>query len=150
MSLALSGSDTIILNNYVFTQLAEGNCVELSFPNPVATIKTGKNGNTIYGLNESGRQAKVKMRVLRGGADDKFLLGLFTQQQANFAGTVVNQGQFVKNIGDGQGNITGDTYILGGGIIEKAQDAKTNVEGEAEQSVTVWEMAFSSAVRVLT
>jgi hypothetical protein len=149
MSLALSGSDTIILNNYIFTQLADGNAVEVEFPNAVATVKTGKNGNTIYGLNESGRQAKVKMRVLRGGADDQYLLGLFSLQQANFAATVLNQGQFVKKMGDGAGNITSDTYVLGGGVIEKEPAAKMNVEGEAEQSVTIWELAFSSAVRVI-
>lgn len=149
-AVALSGSDTININNNVFTDLADGNCVEMTFPNDIANVKTGKNGNSIYGLNESGKQCEVKIRVLRGSADDKFLNNLLSQQQANFAGTVLLIGQFVKKIGDGLGNITSDTYIMGGGIFTKIPEAKTNVEGETEQSIAIYTIRFSNAPRVLT
>lgn len=149
-AVALSGSDTINVNNRVLADLADGNCVEMTFPNDIANVKTGKNGNSIYGLNESGKQCEVKIRVLRGSADDKFLNGLLAQQQANFAGTVLMIGQFIKKIGDGQGNITSDTYIMGGGIFTKIPEAKTNVEGETEQSIAIYTIRFSNAPRVLT
>lgn len=149
-AIALSGSDTVSINNNLLTTLADGNCVEITFPNDVANVKTGKNGNAIFGLNESGKQAEVKLRILRGGADDQFLQNLYSQQQANFAGTILMTGVFIKKIGDGAGNITSDTYILSGGVFQKEPEAKTNVEGETEQSVTIWAMKFSNAPRVIT
>lgn len=149
-AVSLSGSDTINLNNRVLADLADGNCVELTFPNDIANVKTGKNGNSIYGLNESGKQCEVKLRVLRGSSDDKFLNNLLAQQQNNFAGTVLMIGQFIKKIGDGLGNITSDTYIMSGGVFTKQIEAKSNVEGETDQSIAVYTIRFSNAPRVLT
>lgn len=149
-TIALSGSDTITINNHIFNDLADGNCVELTFPNDIANVKTGKNGNSIYGLNESGKQCEVKLRVIRGSVDDKFLNNLLAQQQANFAGTVLMIGQFIKKLGNGQGAITSDTYILSGGIFTKIPEAKTNVEGETEQSIAIYTLKFSNAPRAIT
>lgn len=149
-TVALTGSDTIQINNQVLTGLADGNCVEMTFPNDIANVKTGKNGNSIYGLNESGKQCEVKLRIIRGSTDDKFLNNLLAQQQGNFAGTVLMIGQFIKKLGDGAGNITSDTYIMSGGIFSKIPEAKTNVEGETEQSVAMYTLKFSNAPRVIT
>lgn len=149
-TVALSGSDTITINGRVLTDLADGNCVELTFPNDIANVKTGKNGNSIYGLNESGKQCEVKIRVIRGSSDDKFLNNGLAQQQANFAGTVLANGEFIKKIGDGAGNITSDTYIQSGGVYTKQVEGKNNVEGETEQSIAIYTMKFSNAPRVLT
>lgn len=149
-SIALSGADTVSINNHVFANYADQNYVELTFPNEIANVKTGKNGNSIYGLNETGRQCEVKIRVLRGSADDKFLNGLLAQQQNNFAGTVLLIGQFVKKIGDGKGNITSDTYVLSGGIFSKQVEGKSNADGDTEQSVAMYTLKFSNAPRALT
>ena len=148
--VAMSGNDTLSINNYVFTSFADKDVAVLTFPNDVANVKTGKNGNSIYGLNESGRQAELKLRVLRASADDKFLQGLFAQQQQNFAGFVLMIGNFVKKIGSGGGQISSDTYVLSGGIFQKEPEAKTNVEGETDQSITEWMLKFSNAPRALT
>jgi len=113
-------------------------------------VKTGKNGNSIYGLNESGKQAEFKVRVIRGSSDDKFLNNLLIQQQNNFAGTVLLQGQFVKQIGDGQGNVASDTYIVSGGVFTKQVEAKSNVEGDSEQSVSIYTIKFANSPRVIT
>lgn len=147
--VAMSGNDTIVMNNRSIVDLADGNCVELTFPNDIANVKTGKNGNSIYSLNFTGNQCEVKVRVIRGSADDQFFNNLMSSQIANFAGFPLLQGQFIKNIGDGLGNITQDTYIMGGGIFTKIPEAKTNVEGEAEQSVVVYTFKFSNSPRVL-
>lgn len=149
-SVALSGADTININNRVLADLATGTCVELTFETDIANAKTGKNGNSIYALNETGKQALCKIHVLRGSSDDIYLNGLIAQQQLNFAGTVLNIGEFIKKIGDGQGNITNDTYILSGGIMSKFVDAKMNVEGEIEQSISMYTIRFTNAPRVLT
>lgn len=149
-TVAMSGSDTIILNDRVFADLADNDCAMLDFPNEIANLKTGKNGNSIYGLNESGKQANFKLRVIRGSSDDKFLNGLLSQQQANFAGFVLLKGQFIKKVGDGAGKVASDTYIVSGGIFTKQVAAKTNVEGDSEQSIAIYEFRFSNAPRAIT
>lgn len=149
-TVALSGSDSVVINGRNFADLADGNCIELRFPTDIAQVKTGKNGNSIYALNESGKQCEVDLRVVRGSADDKFLLALLSAQQANFAGFALMQGEFVKQVGDGKGNVAQDTYILSGGIFVKQVEAKSNVEGDTEQSVSMYRMKFSNAPRVIT
>lgn len=149
-TIALSGNDTFVLNDRVFKDFADGNFVELEYPNDIAAVKTGKNGNSIYSLNETGRQADVKLRLIRGSADDKYMQNLLNQQLANFAGTVLNVGELVKQVGDGLGNITADTYIISGGILLKQVPGKSNAEGDIEQSIVMYSMKFSNAPRVLT
>lgn len=149
-TIALSGNDTIIINNVILSDLADGDVADLTFPNDIATLKTGKNGNSIYGLNETGKQAELKIRLIRGSADDKFFNNLLAQQQANFEGTVLMTGEFIKKLGDGAGNITSDAYIMSGGIFSKQVHAKSNVEGDSTQSVSEYMLKFSNSPRVLT
>lgn len=149
-TIAMSGADTIMINNQILVDLADGDCVDLKFPNEIANLKTGKNGNSIYGLNESGKQCEVNLRVVRGSSDDKFLNNLLAQQQANFAGTVLMIGEFIKKLGDGAGNVISDTYIMSGGIFTKQIEAKSNVEGDPSQSIAIYAMKFSNAPRVIT
>lgn len=149
-SVAMSGSDTISINGKVLNDLADGDCVNLEPPNDIASVKTGKNGNSIYSLNETGKQMAVTIRVLRGTPDDRFLNGLLVQQQSNFAGFVLMNGEFVKKIGDGKGAIKSDTYLCSGGIFTKLVPAKNNVEGDSEQSVAIYMLMFSNAPRAIT
>lgn len=149
-AVAMSGNDSITLNNTVLADLADGDCVMLEFPSEIASVKTGKNGNTIYGQNFTGNNCEVKIRVLRGSTDDKFLNGLQLNQQGNFQGTVLAFGTFVKFVGDGKSNVTNDTYILSGGVFQKLIPAKDNVEGDAAQSVSEYSLKFASAQRTLT
>lgn len=148
-TIALSGADTININNRILADMADGDIATLTFPNEIAQVKTGKNGNSIYGLNESGKQADLVLRVIRGSADDKFLNELMVQQQSNFAGVTLMIGEIVKKVGDGQGNVANDTYILSGGIFTKQVEAKVNVEGDTEQSICIYNIKFSNAPRVI-
>lgn len=147
---ALSGSDTIMINKRIFNDLADADAAMLEFPNDIASVKTGKNGNSIYGLNESGKQCEVKIRVIRGSSDDKFLNALLATQQSDFAAFPLMIGEFIKKIGDGKGNINRDTYIMSGGVFTKQIAAKSNVEGDSEQSVAIYTLKFSNAPRVIT
>lgn len=149
-TVSLTGSDTISINNRVLNDLGTGTCAELTFPTDIANVKTGKNGNAIYALNESGKQADTKIRLVRGSADDKYLNNLLSQQQSNFAGFVLMPGEFIKKIGDGLGNITSDTYIMSGGVFVKQVPVKTNVEGDVEQSESEYMLKFANAPRVMT
>ena len=149
-SVALSGNDTVILNNHIFTDFADGNIAELTFPNKIANAKTGKNGNTIYSFNATGKQGKLVLRVLRGSNDDKFLNNLLAQQQNNFYGFNLMFGEFIKQIGDGAGNVSLDTYEMSGGIFDEQVGAKSNTDGDIEQSVAVYNFIFSNVPRILT
>ncbi len=149
-TVAMSGNDTIIINNRVLADFADANLAELTFPTDISSVKTGKNGNSIYGFNATGKQADVKLRIVRGSPDDRFLNGLQANQQNNFAGMVLLNGQFIKKIGDGQGNVTSDTYILSGGVFSKQVEAKSNAEGDSEQSVAIYSLRFSNAPRAIT
>jgi hypothetical protein len=149
MGAALSGKDTIVLNGRIMNDLADGPVAHLTFDSEIANVKTGKNGNSIYALNATGKQAKLMLRLLRGSGDDKFLNGILASQRSNFAAFVLMQGQFVKKIGDGLGNITNDTYITSGGVMGKEVEVESNVDGETGQSVAVYEIKFSNAPRVI-
>jgi hypothetical protein len=150
MIAALSGNDSVTLNNRIFSNFADADIAKLTFPNDIAAVKTGKNGNSLYALNETGKQAEFEMRLVRASPDDDYMNSLLIQQQANFASTVLSQGEFVKQVGDGSGNIANDTYIVSGGIITRQVDAQSNVEGNVDQSVSVWKMKFTNAPRTIT
>lgn len=146
-TVAMSGQDTIIINNRVFNDLADADCVMLTFPNEIAQVKTGKNGNSIYALNETGKQCEMKIRVVRGSSDDKFLNNLLISQQNNFAGFALLIGEFIKKVGDGLGTVQSDTYVTSGGVFTKQVEAKSNVEGDVAQSVSEYTLKFSNAPR---
>ena len=148
-TVAITGSDTIALNNRVFADLADGDVATLTFPNDIMNVKTGKDGNSIYGFNATGKNAELKLKLIRGSADDKFLNSLLAQQQLNPAGFNLMIGQFIKKVGDGQGNITSDIYICSGGVFTKVPEAKSNVEGDIDQSTVMYTIKFSNAPRAI-
>lgn len=150
MSQTLSGNDTVIINNRIISDLADGDAVLLDFPNDIAAAKTGKNKNSIYSDNATGEQCNVTLRVLRGTEDDKYFNALLTQQRANFASFVLMTGEFIKKLGDGKGNVLKDIYVMSGGIFTKRVGAKSNAEGDTEQSVSIYILTFTLAPRALT
>ena len=147
--ISLSGNDTIILAGRVLTDLGDGDVGELAFPNEMVKVKAGKNGNTIYAVDASGNIATVKLRVLRGSDDDKFLNGQIADFQADPPSFNVLDGQFVKRIGDGNGNVTNDAYLFGGGVPTRQVPATENVEGQTDQSVAIYEFTFAGANRAI-
>lgn len=149
-SVSLSGNDTVIINNRVFADYADQNYAELTFPNDIAAVKTGKNGNSIYSLNETGNQSEVVIRLLRGSPDDKYLNGILSVQKKNFAAFVLMTGEFTKFIGDGLGGIQKDKYNMSGGIISRQVDGKASAEGDTEQSVAIWRLKFANSPRSIT
>lgn len=146
----MTGNDTLTINNYVFNNFATGDVATLTYPNEIAAVRTGKNGAAVYALNETGKQVELKLRVIRGSADDNFLLGQLNSQQNNFAAFILMQGNLVKKLGDGSGNVGNDTYIISGGIFSKQVEVKVNVEGDEQQSIAEYTMKFSNGPRSLS
>ena len=149
-SIALAGDDTIIINGRVILDLADGEVSNLTYPNDIANLKTGKGGNAIYALNATGRESALTLRIVRGSADDKYLNALLQLQQTDFAGFILLTGEVVKQLGDGTGIKSNDTYIMSGGIFQKQVEVKNNIEGDTEQAVAIYMMKFANAPRALT
>ncbi len=147
--VSMSGNDTIKIDNRSLVDLADADVATLTFPTELASVKTGKNGNSLYAVNESGKQSEFTIRVIRGSADDKFLANKFASQQNNFAGFILMTGEFIKRVGDGSGKIIADTYIMSGGIFTKGIEAKSNVEGDVAQSVSIYTIKFSNSPRII-
>jgi hypothetical protein len=138
------GSDSRVLNDY-----ADGDVVTLEFPNDIIGMKQGKNGNTLYAINQTGRECDVTLRLVRGSLDDAYFNDLYESMKSDITTFTLMNAQFVKKVGDGRGNVTRDIYQLSGGAFTKAPAAKENQEGDTEQSVTVYTMKFANAPRSL-
>lgn len=143
-AVSLTGQDTAQIDGIILQTLADGNPFDITFPEALATIKVGKNGNSIYAKNEQGRRCDVALRVLLGGVDDKYLLGKIAQWKADPSLFALIIGMFNKRVGDGQGNVQSKVYNCTGGVIQRQPDAKTAAEGDTDQSVAVYNLQFAN------
>lgn len=146
-STSLTGSDTIKINGRILNDFADGNVAHLTFTADLVTVKTGKNGNSIYAFNNTGRQCDVALRLLRGSADDKYLneqLSLFKNDPAQFS---LLSGEFDKRVGDGTGAVTVDSYTMSGGAFKKQVDVLEDADGATDQAVAIYALVFSNAPR---
>jgi hypothetical protein len=148
-SVSLTGKDAIQIDGRNINDLADGDCGALTIPNDLAAVKSSKNGNTIYAYNESGRQVELSLRILLGSDDDKFLNSRLQEQKSDFSGFTLLAGSFAKRVGDGQGNVNTVVYQCAGGVFKKQPEAKTNAEGDTEQSVSVWVISFGNGDRAV-
>ena len=147
---SLTGSDTILLNEKpIINDLADGSVIEIAYQNDRVGISTGKNKNTVFADNRTGTNATLTLRVMRGSATDKWLNGLSVEQDNDFVSFSLIRGAFAKRIGDGQGNVTFDTYTLLGGAFQKFPDAQENNQGETEQGITIYTIIFADCQRAL-
>ena len=153
-SVSLTGQDSTVFfragTPLVLSGFADGDTVMLEYPNNSVEAKPGKNGNIIYAFNSTGVLVNASLRLLLGTNDDKFFNSRFAELQQDIASFILLEAEFVKRVGDGQGNITAVTYRLGGGIIQKPPMVKENVEGDTEQSVVVWQVLFTNSNRIIT
>lgn len=148
-TVSMTGNDSLIIDNTLIDDLADGDSFDLTFPDDIATVTIGKDGNAIFSKNESGNRAEGVIRVLRGSPKDKYLNQKLNLQQQNFAGTVLMNGEFIKKVGNGQGLVTSDTYLLQGGLFTKYVPGKTNSTGDAETSISIYTVQFAKAGRVI-
>jgi hypothetical protein len=145
--VSLVGKDTIKVNGYILFDLADGDIATLTFPNELMAVKTGKNGNSLYAFNETGRQCELVVRVIRGGPSDKYLDSVMQQMIKDPPSFILMNAQITKRIGDGRGSVGSDTYVLDGGVIYKQVETKVNVEGDTAQSLSEYHMKFTNSNR---
>lgn len=146
-TFTITGNDTITIYDRVFTDFADDDVSQIAFPNAVANVKTGKNGNTIFSKDETGNNANATLRLIRGSSDDIFLQGKISEMDKDFAATQLASGEFAKRLGDGLGNIRADVYSLQGGMIVRRVDGKQNSSGDTSQGVAIYNMTFAIARR---
>ena len=144
---ALTGNDTIQINDRVFVDFGDGDVVNFTYPNELVTPKTGKNGNSIYAYNETGEQVDAVLRVLRGSPDDKFLNSLKVSMKSDFPSFTLLSAEFTKRVGDGLGNVSNDIQTVSGGVFTKGIDAKDNAEGDTEQAIATYNFKFTNSKR---
>lgn len=137
-TVALTGKDVFILDERVFSGFGDGDVVLVDFPNTLAEMKTGKNGNGVGAANSSGLNATITIKVLRGGSDDKWLNSRFNQFINDSVSFSMFSGSFVKRIGNGSGNVTDDIYKISGALPNKMPNTKDNTDGDVEQSQSIY------------
>lgn len=142
----LTGDDVIIINDIPLNDFADGDIGTLEVPNNLAEMTTGKNGNTIFAFNEAGNNATLTVRVLMSSNDDKRINGMIPKSK-NFAETVLLNGSVIKQVGDGQGNISYNTYLLDGGLVQKKPAIKSNVSADTSQAIVEYTFMFANANR---
>jgi hypothetical protein len=148
MAVTLTGNDIITINDRILADFAEGDVAVLNFPLPLSTLKTGKNGNTLYALNEEGRQCELTLKLLKGSSDDRFLNALLNQMLNNGVAFTLLSGRIVKKLGDGAGNVCEEQYLLSGGIFKKSVGTVSSAAGSIEQAVALYTLHFSAAPRL--
>ena len=150
MSVSLTGNDTISIGGRNLKDFADGDIGMLDVPNNIAEVKTGKNGNTIYAYNATGKTCTINLRLLIGSADDKFMnsqLALYQQDPPTYP---LLTGEIIKRSGDGEGNVSNTVHRVAGGLIQKYPNVKENVEGDTEQAVVEWTIIFANQERAIS
>lgn len=142
----LTGDDKVIINDIPVNDFADGTIGTLELPNELFAMSTGKNGNTIFALDEKGNNAVLTLRILLSSSDDKRFNGLIPKTKG-FAETILASGSVVKQVGDGQGNISYNTYLLRGGMISKKPNMSIDVAGNTDQAVVEYVFNFAEAER---
>lgn len=148
-TVTVTSADTLVLNGRVFNDFGTDDVTAVSFPNDLITLKTGKNGNTIYAKNEPGQNATAVLRLMRGSSDDQYMQAIIQASLKDFPSLQLLSGSFVKRLGDGLGNVVSDVYALAGGVISKNVEGKENVSGDVVQAESIYNIKFASAVRVI-
>lgn len=142
-TVTITSKDTLTLFDRVFEDFADTDVSTITFNDDLVAVKTGKNRNSIYSSNEMGNNADVVLRIMRGSSDDRFLQGKLNEMQKDLPSFQLANGEFVKRLGDGQGNVQRDVSTLSGGVFMRKVDSKENTEGDTEQGVAVYNMKFT-------
>lgn len=145
----INGRDTLIFNGRTLSDLADNDNIAITFPNNFVNSSMSKKDELLYAVNYSGKIVQLTVRVILGSDDDKYLNKRLTSFLDNPPGYVQDTATYIKNIGDGNGNITKVEYTLSQGVPTKMIDAKENTSGDTEQAIAVYNWNFRLDSRIL-
>ena len=143
----LVGHGTFVIDGTILTDVADGDYATLAFDADLINMKVSKDGNVIYALNETGNKVKTTLRIQLGSGTDSFLNSKLANMKSNLAGFTLMSGSFTLRSGDGAGKTRDIVYQLANGVFIRWPNAKTNAEGDTEQSVAVWTIDFLNQSR---
>lgn len=146
-TFTITSDDTLSLYDRVFSDFADGDTSSVAFPNNFVEAKTGKNKNTIFAKNEAGNNATLTLRLIRGSSDDEFMQRQIAAMEQDFVTTLLATGEFVKRLGDGQGNVKRDVYTMLGGMVQRKPDGRENVDGAIDQGIVTYIVVFANVSR---
>ena len=150
LTIAITGTDTLQLNSQVLSTLADENPGHLTLPNEMVTVAQGKNGTAIFAMNNNGLLADLTVRLTLAGVDDLLINGVLAEFIQNPSAFSLMTGVFNKRVGDGGGNIKTVSFLLSGGVPQKAPEMITSASGDKNQSVAVWPLRFANWVRIIS
>jgi len=135
-----TGQDILKFGARILSNFADGDVATISYPNDLHGMKIGKYGNAIAAHNEQGNMAELTIRVLKGSyvVAWKNHLPSFAPQNAEFTKVIT-----VDN------SITNEVTSLDFLIPTRNVDTKDNVEGDTEQSVSVYSFRAGVSNRAL-
>ncbi len=138
----LTGQDVIQVNGTIITALADQNSFAGTFPNPLTTVKTAKNGNVLFAQDSKGLMMDLTLRLVIGSSDDKYLNSLLQTLISDISSFILMTANVVKRVGDGQGNYSSKVYQCSAGVFKDQVGFSSSAEGDVEQAVAVYNMIF--------
>lgn len=145
---AYTSNDIIEFDGKLLTNLADGDCATITYPNELHGMKTGKGGNTVGAHNEMGREAELVIRVIKGSPDDKRLNSKLIAWKERDDDFTPSKAVFTKVIVV-DGGITNEVTTLKFGLPVKCVETKENVEGDTEQCISAYQFRFGDSSRAL-
>jgi hypothetical protein len=145
----ISGKDAILFNGRSLADTADNDVIAITFPNNLVNSSMTKKDELIYAVNYGGKIVQVTIRVILGSADDKYLnkrLNAFLDNPPAYVQDTLN---YVKNVGDGAGNLGKIEYNMSQGVPVKMVEAKENTAGDTEQAIAIYQFNFKLDARIL-
>lgn len=141
-SISITGQDSLQIDGRIITDFGLADYTKITFPNDIGMMKVSKNQNAIYAKNETGAVAEMELRLIRASADDRYMVARLQEWINNPSSFILLTSIFTKRVGNGAGVLVSDVYQLAGGTFKKVPEAKSNAEGDVEQSEVVYNMMF--------
>ena len=142
-SISFTGNDSIVWADAAnpggipLTDFGDGDVLTITWGADISSTRVGKNGNVIDARNAEGDLAEVMLKVLRASDDDITLNENESFYLQNPPGFITPTLTATKMVGDGQGNIRRDTYVIGFIRPKRHVDMKENVSGDTDQALAV-------------
>lgn len=142
MKILLCGQDSVVLIGRNLTDFAPaGNFAELRPQGDIVDYQAGKNGNIIVSKLKTGDVHELKIRLLVGSSDDKFLYYYYNLLNQGVDYYVPFFGMITKRTGDGKGNVSEVNYNLTGlTFTEQPTFAILNVNGDVEVAINEYRL----------
>lgn len=138
----LSAGDSLVLDNKVVLDFADGDFMTIEPANDTATSSKGKNGNGVTVMNEQGSIMNVTLRLLAGHETDKYLNNKLVQFKNDTLSYSYMTATATKYFGDGNGNISKKIITLTGGVVLRPAGSTSSANGNVEQAIAVYSLQF--------